>query len=409
MFRLVAHVQPFAWGSKTSLPELLGFPHTGEPQAELWMGAHPSLPSSIVVEGTSHSLEDLIAEDPSKWLGQLDAKRFSGAFPFLLKILAAGGPLSIQVHPSLAQASNGYAKENESGLAANASNRNYKDGNHKPELIYALTDFEALCGFRPVDEAIAILRSLGGSLLEVAAATLEGATRGADSESGYSDVVKSFLNSSGSEREELFRQVVDGSRSVLANSEQNSRPLPESVRASLVSALDLAEQYLGDPGVAVSLLLNRVSMKPGEALFLGAGNMHAYLFGTGVELMANSDNVLRGGLTPKHVDVAELTAILDDRPLNVPFVEPVARDGFISWPVPVNDFCLHRSASPEASTRSWLADRCAIGICTSGSFVLSSPGQTELVLERGQCVFLLPNKEVSVSGAGELFLATSGD
>lgn len=409
MFRLVAHVQPFAWGSVTSMPDLLGFPNTGKPQAELWMGAHPSLPSAIVIDGIEHSLDGLVAEDPKRWLGARDSDRFAGSFPFLLKILAAGGPLSIQVHPSLSQASSGYSKENAAGLAANASDRNYKDGNHKPELIYALTDFEALCGFRPVAEAVAILRSMGGDLLDNAASTLESHSKAADGDSGYSSVVSSFLNASGVERDELFRQVVEGARAVLASETASDIPVTAAARASLVSALELAEQYEGDPGVAVSLLLNRVSMKPGEALFLGAGNMHAYLFGTGVELMANSDNVLRGGLTPKHVDVAELTAILDDRPLDVPFVEPVGSNGFVAWPVPVNDFCLHRTASSQTSTRLWKTDRCAIGICTSGSFVLTAPDRADLVLERGQSVFLLPDVEVQVNGTGELFLATSGD
>ena len=324
MDELRCTVQAYAWGSKTAIPELLGLRPTGEPQAELWMGAHPVAPSSLIREGRERTLDSVIAAAPGEELGAVVNERYDGELPFLMKVLAAGTPLSLQAHPTMDQAKAGFAREEELGIPVDAPHRCFKDPRHKPEMICALTPFHALCGFRPAEETATLLRLFKAPVLDELAERLEAS--GAEALPG---IVESVLHADDETAGQYSAAVHTGGSN-----------LPEPYRSVGLWARRLATQYPGDAGVAVALLLNYVVLKPGEAIFLGAGNLHAYLEGTGIELMANSDNVLRGGLTPKHIDVGLLLDVVDCTPIEVPVQRP---DSDIhTFDTPVGEFDLTR-------------------------------------------------------------------
>lgn len=281
-------VQPYAWGSRTSIAALQGRAvPSPTPEAELWMGAHPLAPSR---RPDGERLDEFVARSPVEALGPRVRARFGDRLPFLLKVLAADAPLSLQAHPSAAQARAGFAREDAAQIPRDAPHRNYKDPFHKPELLVALTPFVALSGFRPIADLLVLFAELG--VPDVVAPL-----RARPDPTGLA---------------ETFRALVGDPRHV----------------AAVLAALDLADPggrfalghrwarrvaalYPGDPGIVVTLLLEVLELAPGEGVFLPAGNLHAYLEGTGIEIMASSDNVLRGGLTHKHVDVPELLATLD--------------------------------------------------------------------------------------------------
>lgn len=374
--------RPYAWGSRTALAGILGTPPSDEPQAELWLGAHSGSPSRIIDPsrtGGAATLEEWIAADPRAALG--DA---ADRLPFLLKLLAADAPLSLQAHPTADQAREGFRREEEEGVPRDAAERNYKDPFPKPELIYAFSDeFEALCGFRPVDEfreEMTALRAAAGD----DRAPFDLVLRRAESDASLPDLV-AWLVGGGADVERLVDLVVQLSRHPLVGR--------------------LASRYPGDPGIVVALLLHHVTLRRGQALFLPAGNIHAYLEGVGVELMTASDNVLRGGLTPKHVDVPELLSVLDATVSTVPYLEPSSpAPGVLVFAPGVSDFRLVRF---EGSA-TWTLDGPAIAVCTSGSFAVSGSSPA-VALEGGAAVYVTPDEgELAVSGTGELFLATTG-
>jgi mannose-6-phosphate isomerase len=271
----------YAWGSTTLIPELLGVAPNGRPQAELWLGTHPGSPARLVDGG--RPLRDI-----------------AGELPFLLKLLAAESTLSLQAHPTTAQAQAGFAREDAAGIPRDDPGRNYKDPHSKPELVYALSDeFRALSGFRPVAETRTDLDTAAPGLL----ADLR-------TEADLPAVVERLLTA----------DVADELDAVVAASVDGAGESWATVR-------DLAAQCPGDPGIAISLLLHTVVLRRGEALYLPPGNIHAYQRGLGIELMGSSDNVLRGGLTPKHVDVPDLLEVLDFRALPEPRVIPAVSDG----------------------------------------------------------------------------------
>ena len=355
----------YAWGSHGAISALLGVEASGAPEAELWLGAHPGSPSRVV--GSNDTLMDVV----------------DGRLPFLLKVLAAGSPLSLQAHPTMAQAAEGFARENALGIPLDAPNRNYRDAFHKPELIYALSDeFDALCGFR---SAADIRNLLDAVAPEVSAPLLE-QLAGDESLRG----VFEWLITRGEGVDELVAAV-----SGLAVSGLGADSTPELATVSL-----LAENYPGDPGIVISLMLNRVTLKKGEALYLPAGNIHAYLSGLGIELMASSDNVLRGGLTPKHIDVPELLSVLDFRPLPVPYLMPQSPAAGVTVFRPVDaEFAL---LVIEVDAVLPL-DGPAIALCLDGEFALGGAS----TLRRGQSVYISDEPSLDVRGAGSLVIATS--
>lgn len=382
----------YAWGSAGEISALLGTEPTGKPEAELWLGAHPGCPSVIVDPTLSGGASDLAA------LIQRDgAHIFGGAatqLPFLLKVLAAGAPLSLQAHPTPEQAAEGFARENAAGIPLTAGHRNYKDASAKPELIVAVSDtFEALCGFQAMAKTRASIERLAA--LDAASSTPQpelfekwlGLAR-ADS-----DIRAMFewLISAGSPVPELVHRV-----------SELAADAAESTEFALVRSL--AGHYPGDPGVLIALMLNHVTLSRGESLFLPAGNIHAYLRGLGIELMAASDNVLRGGLTPKHVDVPELLSVLDFSASPVPYLvpEPLGSTAQVFRP-PVRDFQLVVVEGDNSVT----VTNAAIVLCTAGEFALEG-ALGSYRLKRGDAVFVSADEQkLTIKGAGQLFVATT--
>ncbi|MGX1563715.1 mannose-6-phosphate isomerase, class I [Streptomyces sp. NPDC055506] len=380
MDRLDNTIRPYAWGSPTAIPNLLGVEPTGEPQAEMWMGAHPGAPSRTD-RGT---LVEVVDADPEKELGPAAVAKFGPRLPFLLKILAAGAPLSLQVHPDLAQAKEGYADEERRSIPVDAPHRNYKDANHKPELICALTEFDGLCGFRDPLEAAGLLDDLG-----------------VDSLKPYVDLLHAHPEDA------ALREVLTAI--LTADPDEMSRTVEEAAAAcdrlggAYAPYADIAHHYPGDPGVIAAMLLNHVRLQPGEALYLGAGVPHAYLQGLGVEIMANSDNVLRCGLTPKHVDVPELLRIVHFRAGDPGVLRPEASpDGEEVYETPIDEFRLSRYVLPEAgATHDLTRPTPQILLCTAGAV---RAGEHELT--PGRSVFVPAGEKAEVSGTGTLFRAT---
>ncbi|HAP77498.1 MAG TPA: mannose-6-phosphate isomerase, class I [Acidimicrobiaceae bacterium] len=339
-------VQHYAWGDTAYLPHLLGAPADGRPWAEWWLGTHPAGPARLVDGGS---------------LAQV-----AGHLPYLLKVLAAAEPLSLQTHPDGATAAFGFEREERAGVPIDAPHRIYRDPYAKPEVICALTRFDALCGFRPVDDALRLLDWLGA------------------------EEVAHFLRHHGLRAtvEALYRGHVPLAPVVAACAGHTT--------AEAELATTLAHRYPADPSVAVTLLLNRVVLEPGEALFLGPGNLHAYVHGAGVELMGASDNVVRGGLTPKHVDVEELLRVLHIAPLHDPVVRPlevepgrwhypIAGVPFELWRLDVADEMVH-----EATGRELL-------VCTAGDAD---------TIAHGHAVYLAPGERIRMEGESTVFRAT---
>jgi len=303
--RLSGVPRHYAWGSTTAIPEFLGAPASDEPLAELWFGAHPSSPSPLA--GQDSTLLELLAADGHAQLGGDVIARFGPGLPYLLKILAAERPLSLQVHPNREQARVGFAVEEASGLPLDAPERCYKDANHKPEVWLALSDVEALCGFRAPRRAAELFQDLDAPLARSIAGML-----GADpSPSGVRTVFTALLGTRTRPDAAAVSAVAEACRARLAGSPSSPSSSPSPSPRADANVVLLESEFPGDPGVVASLLLNPVSLAPGESVFVPAGGVHALLHGTVAELQASSDNVLRAGLTTKHVDVHALLATVD--------------------------------------------------------------------------------------------------
>jgi mannose-6-phosphate isomerase len=388
MWQLMNTVRHYPWGSRTVIPELLGEQSPADrPYAELWMGAHPDAPS-VLSDGTP--LDKAIAQRSEALLGPEVRERFGDRLPFLMKVLAAEQPLSLQAHPTNEQAQAGFAAEEAAGVPRDDSTRTFKDPFHKPELLLALTPFEALCGFRPVEESLHCLAKLQVPELKPTIAAL---ARG-----GLRAAIPQLLALPPEHRAALVSAVaVAAARFVAAHD-------PEFINTYRWAA-SLAETYPGDPGVVISLMCNHLKLAPGEAVFLPAGNLHAYLSGAGVEVMASSDNVLRGGLTGKHVDLAALIEVLDFTDGRVPVIHPVLGPGGLRYPVPVEDFDLTRiqldGQSGALTTRGP-----QVLLCTEGTAVLSST-DGELTVAQGQSAFVPAGAPVSARGPAVLYRATT--
>jgi mannose-6-phosphate isomerase len=391
-------IQPYAWGSRTAIAELLGQPSpSAHSQAELWLGAHPGGPSRVRRGSNVQTLLDAIRSSPERELGEAVARRFGTELPFLLKVLAAETPLSLQTHPSLAQAREGYARENALGVPLSAPHRNYKDANHKPELICALTPFDALCGFRRADETLALLDTLGLAVLEPLIAPL----RASPDAQGVARLFESLMTLPREQRGPLVDAVVSACAAKAGEGGRFAEELRWGVR--------LGELYPGDPGVIGALLLNLVRLQPGEAIYLPAGNLHAYLKGVGVEIMANSDNVLRGGCTPKHVDVPELLRVLDFRCGPIGVVRATSSDGVEHvYATPTEEFRLSRIELRPGVALSPQRRGPEILLCTGGAARLSIGSQV-IELPRGASVFVSASDGAyMLVGDGVVFRATAG-
>lgn len=370
-------VQEYAWGSRTAIPSLLGLPVPSErPAAELWMGAHPKAPSQVRVGGAWQPLDQVIERDPAAILGQQAARQFSNNLPFLFKVLAADHPLSIQVHPNLDQARAGFERENQMGIALGRPDRNYRDPSHKPEILCAVTRFEALKGFRPIQDLLERLEKVCGESLSLELGQL----RTAPNPSGLREFFASLLTMDTTRKKELIQGAVD-----------RARPFAEEDRACWWM-LRLHGNYPGDLGILSPLLFHLVILDPGEALYVPAGQLHAYLQGMGMELMANSDNVVRGGLTSKHVDVPELLRIVDFTPAEVQKIRPRPGQQLAEkiYDTPAREFQLSVLMVSDGVDFVTQGHRTAeILICMEGEArVRALQSHDTRVLEKGDSVFL---------------------
>jgi mannose-6-phosphate isomerase len=385
VFALDGVMRDYAWGSTTVIQQLLGRKPDGRPAAELWFGAHPDDPAPVPSLGTT--LDKVIEADLDGVLGSHVVEQFGPRLPFLLKVLAANKALSIQVHPNLEQARAGFAAEDAAGIAREAPERNYRDTNHKPELLCALTPFDALCGFRPVGDTLRLLDAL-------AVPALDDVRRVLMDEGGLRAAFTQLLTMP--DPADLVATVVAAAAGLTAE------------WAGVARAVTLAgSDFPGDVGAVLALLLNAVRLQPGEAIYLGAGNVHAYLRGTGVEIMANSDNVLRCGLTPKHVDVEELLKITDFRELAEPRWPATGDDSGAEFNVPVPDFAL--SSTDIAANEVWRRQLAgpSIVLCNAGSVRVEAGGGA-VVLAPGHAAFVLAEQRFTASGSGHVFVATTG-
>jgi mannose-6-phosphate isomerase len=391
MHRLINQVRPYAWGARGAIPRLLGVEPDGRPQAELWLGAHPGAPSTVVTDTGPTPFEDVIAAAPRDVLGGPTIARFGPRLPFLLKVLAAEEPLSLQVHPDADRARAGFAAEEAAGIPVDAPHRNYRDPQAKPELVLALEPFEALCGFRHPAAARADLDGLTGAL----AGILRRDLAGPDTHRALRAALTRLLTLDTADRPRLLADFVAEWR------RSGCGPHHATV-------LELAERYPGDPGAVAALLLNRVTLRPGEALFLPAGNMHAYLRGTAVEVMASSDNVLRAGLTGKHVDTEELLHVVDFSVLPIPYTDAVPVDGRREFRPGVPDFAL-ATLGPGAIDAHLPGGAPSVVLALDGGADLKAERGDKLTLARGESVFVpAATGRVDVLGDGHLVAATVG-
>ncbi|MGD9045182.1 MAG: mannose-6-phosphate isomerase, class I [Desulfobacterales bacterium] len=387
-------IQEYAWGSPTAIPDLLGQKNPGnKPRAELWMGAHPKAPSLVQYQGRWVSLLDLINKNPLDVLGSNAAKNFNNQLPYLFKVLAAAKPLSIQAHPNLDQARKGFRKENTQNIPLDAPHRNYRDANHKPECICALTPFWALSRFRRISGILSYLRKVCAQGLEAEIENLK--------QQPNSDGLKRFYTA-------LMTMDADRQEQVVAQALEQARRF-KAEDPVFDWMLRIACDYPNDIGVLAPILLNLICLKPGQALFLDAGELHAYLEGLGIELMANSDNVLRGGLTPKHVDVPELLRVLKFEDRDVTLLKPQKGvPNELVFRSPVAEFQLSViDLNADAQYQSPTHRSVEILICTRGTAMLSDKGgQTEIRLQQGVSVLIPAAVErYAIRGEGTFYKA----
>ncbi|GGG75967.1 mannose-6-phosphate isomerase, class I [Corynebacterium pelargi] len=355
-----------------------------KPLAELWYGAHPAAPATA----EDIRLDQVIADDPEATLGATVAQRYERTLPFLLKLLAADQPLSLQAHPSLEQAREGFARENAQGIDIHAHERNYRDDNHKPELLVALSEFHAMAGFRPLDKTRELFAALECEELDHYALLI---SEEGEEENNLRALFTTWITIPSAARAELIDAVVTAAQ----QARDHVEPWMQLV---LDHVIDLQQRHPGDIGVLGALLLNHLCLKPGEAIYLDAGNLHAYISGLGVEIMANSDNVLRGGLTPKYVDIPELVHVLRFDTLADPVVEPV--DG--RYKVPSEEFALRKLQIDGTYELEHAGP--AIVLCTKGSVRAA-----EITLEPTEALWVdAQDAQVRLEGEAEVFIATVG-
>lgn len=394
MMQRIAHAaQAYAWGSPTAIPELLGLAVGDQPVAEAWLGAHPSAPSEVRDGGVS--LVEVISAAPTAALGEDVVARFGPTLPYLLKLIAADRPLSLQVHPHIDAAREGFEREEAAGVPLDAPHRSYRDRNHKPELVYALTRFEAVCGFRAPRRAAELLAGLDAPLAKELHDVLVSQPTAAGIEAAFTALLRPETRPGA----DAVQQVVDACARRLAD----GSPSPRADR----TVVQLAEAYPGDPGVVTSLLLNPVTLHPGDAMFVPAGGVHAYLNGLAVEIMASSDNVLRAGLTPKHVDVDELLRNVDYVAAPPIRIAPERFHGATRvFYAPVDDFELSVTDLLDDEQHPLPGRGPRVLLCLDGAMTVEAASGEALRLGRGEAAFVpASDGALTVCGTGRLVQA----
>ncbi|MDR3302920.1 MAG: mannose-6-phosphate isomerase, class I [Treponema sp.] len=391
IFKLENQVKHYDWGDVDWIPSLLGKANPEKrPWAELWMGVHAEGPSQVDEGGRRVPLPALIEQAPRLYLGEAVERTF-GTLPFLFKILAAGKPLSIQAHPDLAQAAAGYQRETEADIPLAAPNRNYKDANHKPEILCALTPFMAMCGFRhaaAIEQRMTAFAHTASGVLKTAFEALCVHLWNSDERAALRDFLKALL-----ELPLDTRQALSAYAAATPPSDRETRLVAH-----------FAQLYPNDPAIIAPFYLNVIELRPGEAVYLPAGVLHAYISGLGVELMANSNNVLRGGLTPKYVDVAELLSILRFSAFKPQILTPQG----ITYQTPCREFALSVLRN-DAGALSFSEQGPAIVIVTEGAALIScSNGEETCALAQGEAAFIAAHDQnVTISGTYTLYSAAA--
>lgn len=390
MRRLAGVPQRYAWGSVEEIPQLLGQPADGEPFAEYWVGAHPLGDASLE---SGEPLSKYLRDDP-QLLGKASLEEFGGRLPFLIKLLSAGSPLSLQAHPSRTDAERGYAQESLRGVPVESPERSFKDDWPKPETLVALTPFDGLVGFRDPAQTLALFDALDipADLEQVLAPLRDRAPVPA--------LQEVFLDVLALENRHLVEELLAAAVAALEQ--------PGEVGEFARTAVELDEHFPGDPSILAALLLNRIRLEPGEAVAFEAGVMHFYLRGTAVEITGNSDNVLRGGLTRKHIDVDGLLQVVHFDPSPPTIDVPAGGDGVYVYPTRFEEFELWMIQPVNTHVVDVPRDDSArIALVTAGEFELTS-SSGDLVLRQGQAAFLGAGEQAGLQGQGQLFLASAG-
>lgn len=396
VFAMRNGVRHYDWGSAEWIPQLIGVENKkSEPFAELWMGAHAGLPSLIESAGEMIALNDFIAGSPREILGAKTVESFGPGLPFLFKLLAAAKPLSIQAHPSIKQAREGWLRENAAGIPLTAHNRNYKDDNHKPELVCALTPFRAMCGFRSIPEIRELAKIFGCSAFDRIVAKLS-------EREFYSGLLTALLDMDDSGRNELSAFAKKRAAELMA--------VESPHRIAWDTVLLLCSQYPGDPSVIAPLYLNAIELQPGEALYLPSGILHAYCRGLSVEIMANSDNVLRGGLTTKYIDIPELVSSLSFEPYRPDVIKPPRGEapGLFEYATPAEEFALYSARCTASSPPLPIPrEKPSIVLCTNGYLLIRDSSGGQCRIAAGESAFVSADApEPALQGTGKGFIAT---
>jgi mannose-6-phosphate isomerase len=379
MYTVRPALQPYAWGTLDDIPELLGMEPTGAPVAEAWWGDHPLAPATCVIDGAEVGLDQVVATDPVSALGPDLAEAYEGRLPYLLKVLAIGSPLSIQVHPSVSEAQAGFTREDEAGIPVDAPERTYRDRNHKPEMLVALTPMVVLAGFRPLGD----VRRDVGRLDHPDAPQLAGLL-GDDEDDGaaISRYVRRCLG------------MAEPQGLVAALARAASEP---DASGSLRAAAAAAARFPADGGVLVALAMNRVDLEPGEACFTPEGLVHSYQSGVGLEIMANSDNVVRAGLTVKHIDVDGLLAVASTRPALPACPRSTTLDGAETFRPEADEFVLSLVRDGHATFGA--GPRIVLAI--EGETRVTVGDGDEQALARGEAVFVpFSDGDIAVASSG---------
>jgi mannose-6-phosphate isomerase class I len=392
--RVRGRVQHYAWGSTDAIPELLGQANPKhEPFAELWLGAHPDLPALVTIGSGEIALNRLTGAAGPVLLGETAFEQFDGVFPFLMKILSAAKPLSIQAHPNTEQAESGFARENHAGLDLDDPQRNYKDDKHKPELISALEDFYALRGFRPLEELDRTVHAMP-ELSDLAP----------DETLTHDGMVDLYVDLMQLPQREVNRRLIPFMQRLRTASKDREFGKADPEYWAIRADDEFSRDDHKDRGLFSVFLLNLVHLRPGQGMYLPAGEPHSYLEGTGVEIMANSNNVLRGGLTRKRVDVEELLSVLTfecGKPTVLELERNRGSATHARYVTPASEFELSRVQLKSGERHIAGGTHGAeLGIVLEGKLKIDSRNGSNLDLDRGQS-FLVPSGIPYVMSAEE--------
>ncbi|GIB53116.1 phosphomannose isomerase [Vibrio cholerae] len=394
LLKLENTIQNYAWGSKTALQALFGIENAEQqPQAEIWMGAHPNGCSRVQCADGAYLLSELIERNKPDILSPRIAEQF-GELPYLFKVLAAGNALSIQVHPSKAEAELGFAKEEAQGIERGHPQRNYRDANHKPELVYALTPYQAMNGFRSFAEIIAFFEQVMAKQYIPKVSSLLAHFCANQTSSGLEAFFVGILSLQGDEKQQALDALLTYAHQQVLNQDN-------CVEFALI--LELAQTYPCDIGLFAPIILNVITLQPGEAMYLDARTPHAYLKGVGLEVMANSDNVLRAGLTAKHIDVAELArcTLFAEKPKETLLLQPVVEGNKQSYLVPVPDFAFDCFVKAEAERIQ--VESAEIVFAIDADTTVAHPSGKSLLLKKGESAFVPAfAQEYTISSTGRV-------